>query len=389
MNLGNPIIPAACALLGMVAPCAAGGSKSIIETPATSQSGPRWELGGGIGVRQSFGMTMGSGGGGLNGGFYDLAAARAALESQVGPFGADANRSYDDGFVNIGSDFNLTTHWGYDSAGQIRAASQEWVPSQPWDAPGTQSLYLTRRGEPGTDAVRESGEVDPEVFPYIELRRLWVLDGGRSEVGWMVGLSWIPASGRQNLNLNLNSPTVTDEYYLYGVIPPEAPYSGPPQPPGPLLDNRPHDRQWGDSAAGLTGLTRAKVEVDLYTLSLGGIWRWLPEEQSALKRMRLYGLDVQAGLSLNQAELRMKETTSLFDGEELLDVSSTRARKDKFLAGLYASVGATFDLNYKDWFFETQLRYDEVGDVRISAGKTWADVDLSGWSAKFGLMKTF
>ncbi len=85
----------------------------------------------------------------------------------------------------------------------------------------------------------------------------------------------------------------------------------------------------------------------------------------------------------------MNEKTSLFADDQLVDFSSAGASNDEFLLGFYASVGATFDLNYRDWFFVSQLRYDEVGDARISTGQTWAEIDLSGWSATFGLMKTW
>lgn len=377
-------------LLGLCpAMCAAGEPQEVITVP--SDSGARWELHAGFGIRQSFDLRVASASRDLTGGLYSPAAGSSAVYGSVGPANAQANRVYDDGFVNIGSNYNLTTHWGYSSASQVRQASQPWNPSQPWDSPGNQSLYLSRSGAAGVDAFQSGGDTGEQFFPYVELHRLWKNEPGSfwDEKGIAGFWSWIPTSAGLAEQLGVMQTRVVDEYFLYGVIPPAAPYSGPALPPGTLLDNIPHNRVEDTSSVGLSGVTHTDLDLDLHTVSVGGIWRhetdrgaWFDEQ------LRLHGLDLQAGLSLNYARLEMDANTTVFQNAARIGTYHDHGSRAEMLPGLYASLGATFDIGEREnWMMFTQARYDYAGDIEVQTGTSSAEVDLEGLSWTIGIGK--
>ena len=382
----------AAALFGILPAAHAGGdAKSIIIPAPAKPSDGHWEVHAGFGIRQSFDLNIRSSSRDLLGGSYSSAAATSALYAGVGSANAEADRLYDDGFVNIGSRYNLTTNWGYDNASQVAKASRPWNPSQPWDSPGNQSLYMTRTGQMGMAGFDSGTDTDEALFPYIEARRWWDCDKDSfwTEKGFVASWSWIPTDGGLTESLAMQRTRVVDEYYLYGVLPPAAPYSGPVRPPGPLLDNIPHDRVEGSAVAGVTGTTHADVDLDLHTLSFGGIWRYAPkEDRGGFDRMRLYGLDLQAGVSVNFVRLEMDSQTTVVDRGTVIGSYSDHGSESKILPGLFLSVGATFDIGEKEeWMLFTQGRYDYAGDIDVQTGLSSAEVDLEGFSWTIGIGK--
>lgn len=363
-----------------------GGAKDV-AVPRVARNG-RWEVHAGFGIRQAFDLDLRSTDRTLTGGYYSITEADLDLAGFLGPLGGQANRLYDDGFVNIGSQYNLTSFWGYDDASQVRPSSRPWDPSQPWDAPGVQSLYLSRVGETGVSGYRREADTGAELFPYIEARRLWqsAESGFWDEKGVAFGWSWIPARAGMAESLSVLRTVVVDEYYLYGVLPPSAPYTGPALPPGALLDNVPHDRVENTAAAGLSGRVATDIDFDLHTLSLGGIWRYSPEigPQDAL--LRVYGFDLQAGVSLNFGKLSMNTTTTVTDGGVVIGSFRDYASKSKVLPGLYASLGATLDVGERgDWMIYTAGRYDQAGHLEVRTQNSSAKVSLDGFSWTIGL----
>ena len=275
----------------------------------------------------------------------------------------------------------------------MRQSSQPWESSQPWDAPGNRSLYLSRSGEAGSKAYQNAGETGEQLFPYIEIHRLWKSDPDAfwQEKGIAAFWSWIPTSAGLAKQLGMQRTRVIDEYYLYGVIPPAAPYSGPPLPPGPLLDNIPHDRVEETSASGLVGSSFTDVDLDLQTVSLGGIWRHKPREDFRFDdRFRLFGIDAQAGVSLNYAQLEMDSRAIVQDESGVIGRYRDRASASKLLPGLYASLGATVDIgDAGDWMMMTQFRYDYAGAIEVRTSATSAKIELDGFSWTIGVGKNW
>lgn len=103
--------------------------------------------------------------------------------------------------------------------------------------------------------------------------------------------------------------------------------------------------------------------------------------------MRFFGVDLQAGISLNIAHLRVDGTTEVYDGLVPVGTFDEHASKRQFRTGVYASVGALFDLNYDNWFINMQARYDDAGSITARSGQSWATVELDGWSLMLGLTK--
>ena len=386
MKFNCRFITSAAVFFGLACASLAGDPELSTPSGEDGSSGARWELTGGLGARQAYDLSLGSNRRNLTGAEYNYdlssAAVRAAVVSEDGQF-----RLYDDGFVKRDAAFDKTSYWGYDQAGQVRPSSQDWLNSQPWDRAGDDSLYFTRSGEIGIERYQHSSDMDTDLYPYLELKRLWENDEKTAERGWVVSWSWVPGDGRSTQDLTLIRPTVVDEYYLYGITPPAAPYSGPPLPPGPLLRNFPHDSVLTDNPIGLLGVTRTKAELDLNTLSFGGIWRWLPKEEKELNRAHFFGADLQVGLSLNLADLQVDSSTEVYDGLVAVGTFDEYASKRELRAGIYASIGAIFDLNYHDWFINTQARYDDAGSITARSGQSWATVELNGWSLMLGLTR--
>ncbi len=364
-------------------------SKSVITFEGDKGSSPRWEIHGGLGIRQSFDVGLISGPMTLNGAPGSLEQNSSALFSGVGAVDSEANRTYDDGFVNIGSQFNLTTNWGYENASQVRQSSQQWDSSQPWDSPGNQSLYLTASGGAGIAGYRHATGSDEEAFPYIEARRWLDFDPNSywQERGFVISWSWIPMDTGHNENLSVNRQSITDEFFLYGIQPPSAPYSGPALPPGPLLDNLPIDRQISDASSGLSGFTNTNVDLDLQTFSLGGIVRRIEPSQSQLGRLlRAEGIDVQAGLALNYAKLTMNSQTTVRDQNEVVGNFDQKSQKSKFLPGLYVAVGSVFDIGEDEsWKIFSQVRFDLSDSIQASNQVSSAKADLDGFSVNLGI----
>lgn len=385
MKFNYRFFPGAAVIFGLAGASLAGEvTDSAVSSAHDNSNGPHWELTGGFGVRQAYDMTLGAGRRDLTGG----ALGSFGTISSDSVFSEDGEyRVYDDGFVKSGSTFGMTSEWGYTNAGQIRPSSQEWPSSQPWDQTGNNSLYLSKSGIAGIDGFQRSSDIEPDLYPYLELKRLWANDDKSAERGWVASWSWVPGDGRSTQDLSLVRASVVDEYYLYGITPPGAPYSGPALPPGPLLDNAPQNSVVTDSVTDLVGLTRTKAKLDLNSLSFGGIWRWLPKQEKELNRVHFFGADLQAGMSLNIADLKVDSSTDVYRGVIPVGGFDEHASKQKFCAGFYASLGANFDLNYHDWFINTQARYDDAGSITARSGQSWATVDLDGWSLMLGLTK--
>ncbi len=361
----------------------------IAETSGDKNPGSyRWELQVGVGIRQSFGLRLDSQSRNLTGGGYDSAEALQSILNAVGPVGSSANRVYDDGFLNVSSAYNMSTHWGFTDASQIQESSMNWDQSQPWDRSGHESLYLSQTGELGISSYQRSANTGKPIFPYVELRRLW--KGEEDRFWWERGLvfswSWMRANARTAEPLGFTRTTVTDEYYLYGITLPPAPYGGPETPPGPLLDDIPHARVIRDTSESFSGLSSTRFGLDLHTLSFGYIWRHLSDSQRSDPESKLRAMDFQAGLSLNYVRLKMNsETVVLEDGQQLADFRE-QARRVRYPVGFYASIGTITDIGEPDeWFFFSQIRYDYLGKIRVASDHFKLSANLSGFSLRLGI----
>ena len=389
---------AVAAIIGILSSARAGedAKNAIIESGKKSDG--RWEVHAGFGIRQSFDFDVSSSSRDLFGGSFSPTSGAASILAGIGPANQEANRTYDDGFVNIGSKFNLTTNWGYENASQVRQSSQ------PWNSTGNQSLYLSRSFGPNSSQSPVTGsssftDSEDEIFPYLEVRRWWDCDEKSfwQEKGFVASWSWIPARAGLMENWELRTQTqqvtVVDEFFLYGVIPPSAPYSGPDLPPGPILDNIPQDRQETTNSTNTVEVVRADVDVDLemHALSFGGAWRFAPKTaRGAFNCIGLGGLDLQAGATINFVQLNLSSNTTVSKQGVLLGSFQESDSSSRVMPGLYVSLGAKFDIGKSnDWFIFTQGRYDYVGTLDVATSSAAAEVDIQGFSLSVGLGRTW
>jgi hypothetical protein len=391
--ISSPLF-AAAAMIGIISSVYAGGDAKNDMIKIEKKSDGRWEVHAGFGIRQSFDFNVSSSSRDLLGSALSPTSGAASPLAGIGPANREANRAYDDGFVNIGSEFNLTTNWGYENASQVRQSSQAW------NSTGNQSLYLTRSFGPTVSQSPVTGsssftDSENEIFPYLEVRRWWECDEESfwQEKGLVVSWSWIPAQAglmeSWEQRTQTQQVTVVDEFFLYGVIPPSAPYSGPELPPGPILDNIPQDRQENTTSSNTVEVVRADVDVDLemHALSFGGAWRFAPKAaRGAFNLIGLGGLDVQAGATINFVQLDLSSNTTVSKQGVLLGSFQESNSTSKVMPGLYVSLGAKFDIGKSnDWFIFTQGRYDYVGTLDVATSSAAAEVDIQGFSLSIGL----
>ena len=167
----------------------------------------------------------------------------------IGTLGGYADRSYDDGFVNIGAataGTGLTTNWGHNSDAQVQGGN----------------LVYSRAGGVRREVFAASGvalagwsdDADTEVGPYLELSYAIPVRDGLT-IGAGVNFSMINlGAGRAGLStfsqtqtLNVYDVTAIDSYALNGVVPPLAPYAGSYAGPGPLINNIPSSRAFPET----------------------------------------------------------------------------------------------------------------------------------------------
>jgi len=310
---------------------------------------------------------------------YQADAASAALAGAAGATDENVARDYDDGSVGQGDGgLGLTSDWSYAEAGQVRASSQAWG----GPGGGDQSLYLSRTGPLAVDAASFKDDMDAEASPLLELRRMWAR--GEADIGLALSWSKLSADTSFDRELSTSRTRLVDEFFLYGIVAPAAPYDGPPTPPGPLLDNAPHQRTVSRFTEGTSASLRAEGEVDVHTFSLGAVWRSGKREDRDAGKMHA---NLQAGLSANFVELDYRQRVTIVDGASV-SVLSDSYKRDTVRLGYYASgdlcmpVSETVDLVFRG-------RYDLLPEMQLGDRYTSALVDVSGWSLWFGCSKSW
>lgn len=214
---------------------------------------------------------------------------------------ADSHR-YDDGFVypDAGTPLDGTTWWwGYERADQVRGDSLVFV------AHGTST-------ESSTHATHQSIDRDANedgIGPVLEMGADWHLNPA-----WTIGadfsFSWFDLDTRQQGALaSLTQESVThrsteiDTFDLGGVIPPQPPYSGTFDGPGPVIDAAPERRTQAQVSqrlnARLVSEAETSLSADIWNFSLGPSLAWHPGRFS-----------LRAGIALELDVISWKQATT-------------------------------------------------------------------------------
>lgn len=310
----------------------------------------------------------------------------------IGPADATADRTYDDGFVNIGAatpGSGLTTYWGYMNASQVQNGDL---------------VYARVGGERRDVTIHDTAAVtgwnddaDWETGPFLELTYSVPI---RPNLTAGFGVNFMSTDidvSRGGLNtisqfqqLDVYDVTAIDTYPLNGIIPPGPGYEGSFAGPGPLLGNVPDSRAFPETLASTdTALfldsIRDVLDLDLYTFGLGGTLNWIPHPQ--------FFVAAQAGVALNLADwngYRNELITQSDNGGPATDFSRRTVRADdqEVLWGLYLQSSLAWRLS-ETWALHGFARYDWNEDLEDRIGPSSFEVDLSGWSVGAGISLTF
>lgn len=335
-------------------------AKAVIAPPKAKGS---WSLRGGLAARR-LGKTSIDPGFASSGNFD---ANFFAPNPMAGPLGENADRTYDNGFVNLGAATaatGLTTHWGYQDDAQLV---------------GDSLLYSLGGGTALDFPSTGTSDEDTRLSPFLELAYLRPFRKDL-EIGFATNFFFTDLESRFQNPINQYSVTTTDRFSLNGIFAPQAPYAGTFNGPGPVLANQPDGRQFQQAQKGTQNYL-FESDTRLFSFGLGTEALWHPTNRFHLA----LGTGVVANLADWSAESQLpliNPTTSALENR------SFRGGDTELLMGWYLKVESGFALS-DQWSATGFFRYDWTEDLKASAGPTDFEVDLSGWSIGLGATYSF
>ena len=300
--------------------------------------------------------------------------------SRFGDPDAPADREYDNGYVRQDRGTQRdgdTWYWGYDNAGQVQGNSLVFK------GLAGQQTYSGR--DVLSPSIHSSEEDDDGAGFYIKALRE-IKRSDRYSMHLLVSASHVPFSvenGGSTFDIKQRDitydVTVVDRYDLMGVTPPDAPYAGNSDGPGPLLPNTPASREITQTEVSRSDTRyfneiHQKLDISVTSLDLG-----LQGEYD----VGTVQLTTAAGISFNMIRTdgdRSEDvwrqsggTTSRFghytDSEHEMD----------FALGAFLQAGVRYLLN-KRIGLELGVQYDVSDPVSGDLGPSSYEVDLDGLS---------
>ncbi|MBC8126945.1 MAG: hypothetical protein H8M99_07360 [Gloeobacteraceae cyanobacterium ES-bin-144] len=285
----------------------------------------------------------------------------------AGEIDAYANRTYDDGFVNIGAATpitGLTTNWGHQSDSQVTGDSLNYSLS----GGSAQTFPGSSRDDEGTAPA-----------PYLELSYLRPIRPNLV-AGFTANLSLASLDGQTTCAISNSKVSIADHYALNGVIPPTAPYTGSFAGPGTLINNSPTSRDFILTPNGTSNYHFANY-TDLYSLALGAEIHWQPAES--------YYLGIGSGAVINLADWSSSWNLPVPNATGSGSTTFTGANSgENFLWGLYIKGSAGYHIK-KHWTCEGFFRYDWNESLHSSVSPSSFELGLTGWSIGLGLSYRF
>lgn len=336
------------------------GAKGII-TPTKAES--PWSIRSGISWR-SLGKTS------IDPGFRSSATFASSFFSPnpaSGPLGQNSNRTYDDGFVNLGAatpGTGLTTNWGYSDENQLIGDTIQYTLG------GGVALDFPTSGQAGDDTG---------ISPYVELVYLRPYRKDL-DLGFVANFFYTGLDSNIRNQMNQYSVTTTDRFALGGVVAPLAPYTGNFSGPGPLIPNQPGDRSQIQALNGSQTFL-FENETRLFSFGFGTELLWHPAERCHLS--------LGSGIVVNIADWESQTSVPMIAANTTTVSNSVfRNSETDVLLGLYLKLGAGYEIN-ENWNIEGFFRYDWSEDLEAKVGPTSFEVDLSGWTLGFGAGYSF
>lgn len=348
-----------CLIIG--SSCALGGefdAKNITLEPQGVDS-PHFQIGGGL-MWRNIGKTN------VNPRFTG-GAAFFTPPAGVGTLATAADRTYDNGFVNIGAATpfsGLTTNFGY--------------PTNPPQV-GSDLIFSRAGGAAIALPTGGSDSEDAAIAPYLEFNYIIPVHED-VEIGLNLNFAFTGLEGSFASNVALSSVTTVDTYALNGVVVPNGSYSGPFGGAAPLIPNIPTSRQQNLVQTG-TDQYRFQQDTNLYSLALGSDILWTPSGK--------FTFGIGAGLVLNIADWNAQSSNPAVNPATAAIFQNTVSNDDSdFLFGLYLEANASYSID-ESWSIESFMRYDWTENLEASAGDTTFTVDLSGLSIGTGVTYRF
>jgi len=272
-----------------------------------------------------------------------------------GPVGVGgADHVYDDGYVRVdetGNAQGYTSFWGYESAAQYDAGSQQLFMHS--------TTSYTGQG---------SGSGDNDFSLGAELAYGGVINHwGRSRLGWEFGFGWLP------FEVSNNSPfaaLVNRDTYAFdtgGIILPGAPYSGGSSGLGPTI----HDVATLVGSDVVPGVVQGSqsLDVDLFLFRLGPTFFYDVSPY--------VGFMVSAGpaAALVSQTYHYNESIAFTDGTTASNRGSFS--DSEFVYGGYISVMGTYHVEAGGDLY-LGLHYMPLSDASISQSGRAGSLDFSG-----------
>jgi hypothetical protein len=276
-------------------------------------------------------------------------SAPSSLSFPPGPgAGSALNHQYNDGFVNADSSGNQggqTWNWGYQHASQVS---------------GDDILMHASSMDGGSEHSTDDPNLGLD-FHYI--RDIGHYSWGQWGIKIAFGYTHVEINDHDPMSVNLE--TVTDKYPLNGVTPPQAPYSGSPGGPGPVIGSEPILRTTSVTPGGVvTG--DHKVDAALYDLRLG------PSFNFPLSKR--FSVEAGGGLAVGLVDsgFSFTEISATSSGAA---AASGSGNQTGFVVGAYVEAGFAYRICHSASIF-TGAQYEYLGNFQQSADGRSAELNF-------------
>jgi hypothetical protein len=197
--------------------------------------------------------------------------------------------------------------------------------------------------------------------------------GDSANWGWRLAFGYMNVGIKSDRSVSATSVTTTDTYALGGVIPPQAPYMGTFNGPGPLIDDTP-SRSFSSATSVVTG--RHEVDADVFGFHVGPYFEFPINDR--------FSFNLSSGLALGMVNSEFRFSESAGAGT----VSGSKSKMDAVFGG-YVAANVVYALNER-WNLVVGAEYEGLTDFKQRANGREAKIEfLTGVSAKAGLNFSF
>lgn len=308
---------------------------------------------------------------GLKAEFSGLGRFHSGFSPQ--PLGGGVDYEYDDGFVRVDVSGNMgdeTTNWGYQDAGQYDAANG-----------GSLTYSITNSVANGRTDEDSNAESGVELFTYYDMGAVAIagLKERGAKWGFRGGLHYARVKMENDDSVFTDLSSTRDQFFLDGVVPGPAPYSGTFEGPGPLLNDAPGRTITTGGQALVVG--SRELDVHLTTLNFG-CYLEIPVT-------RKFDLQFEAGVSAGIASGSYDFNSSTTATGLSTQTSEGKDSATSILPGAYLGLGGTYQIN-DAWSLQLAGRYQYMDEFVLGANGSNAELSFdSAFVVSVGALYSF